>query len=716
MKKNYFRYVIYISIHLSFLLSNAQVGIGTDTPNVHSNLDIDSKDGTKGVMLPKITNTQKATLISSLGADDEGLSFYNVDSDCIITWKGTEFSEVCEQGKAVFETTCTTSTVNGTYREGYTLTSAEQIILVINVTKEGPYDISATAGNGYYFSASGYLTTGNQNLVLTGYGTPTSEGTDQVVVRDNLNSSDLCTFDIAVGSGDGQIEISPTQCSNINAPNMIVGSNTSVEVQVEVNVLRTGPVTLKTDTNNGVTFEGYKYFTTTGPNTIVLSSNGTVPASIGTFTYTIEGISCTFDITVVPNTATINAGPTSITPNGTYIETIDLSSTQSITANGITFSTAGSYNLGIRYKSGGSADPGLTFQNQSGTITTAPTTQNFTFPATIGTTASKAGTYVYEVYDVYTGDAAPGLTVSIIVEPLIGSFDNPAPSCQAIFEEYNTSTNLILNDGEYWIDGTGGKYKTRCDMVSSSEASSQGKTVGGYTLVWSYSEKTNLTTFNHGGTDEFSQLLDRLEWNSTYSDIQPRNLVEIESGTMNYYDFRIRQVEATRLSNRVTRIRIAEDAKKSDTDTYGNNYYMETTGSVNWLSGGENFSGATGGAFGRYKGETLSLTGGSGPCGLTLAIGSSSDRSVCIYGNDGYGWHLDINYYFTSIGESINNMWGFFGELDHDTAPFGKCTNPTSMTLFGHTAPGCNGDTDGARKQHSGINGDEGYVLQWWVK
>lgn len=80
----------------------AQVGINTNNPNLHSNLDVNSNNGTKGIMLPKITAAQVTTLANSLTTVDKGLAFYSIDTNCFLTWEGTEFSKICEQSFVYF--------------------------------------------------------------------------------------------------------------------------------------------------------------------------------------------------------------------------------------------------------------------------------------------------------------------------------------------------------------------------------------------------------------------------------------------------------------------------------------------------------------------------------------------------------------------------------------------------------------------------------------
>lgn len=64
---------------------NAQVGVGTLSPNVKSMLDIESVE--KGVLIPRLTFAQITAINPSSG--ENGLFVYNTDENCINFWNGT---------------------------------------------------------------------------------------------------------------------------------------------------------------------------------------------------------------------------------------------------------------------------------------------------------------------------------------------------------------------------------------------------------------------------------------------------------------------------------------------------------------------------------------------------------------------------------------------------------------------------------------------------
>ncbi|WP_394126262.1 Ig-like domain-containing protein [Vibrio hepatarius] len=297
-----------------------------------------------------------------------------------------------------------------------------------------------------------------------------------------------------------------------------------------------------------------------------------------------------------------------------------------------------------------------------------------------------------------------------------GSFEHPATDCQEIFWEYNSPYVLVADDGEYWLrsgDNTY-SYKTQCDMVSQVEADALDKTVGGYTLVWSYSERTNLQRFG-GNTTVFSQRGKGVEFDGSLF-LNGRGLVNIKNGTVNYNDFRITNSELrTKFSSVYSRVTYTSDPSfktiDKDPDDTVQNWYMQTTDPVDIYRGVISFGGS--GVIGKLRGKQFSGTyNSSRVVDLTDGDGKSIG-SMTMYGGP-YGFHYYVNEII--LGEYLNNYWGFWGQLDHQVDLFGLCTSPTLIQLAGVQAYGCNGDAAGAKSYHVTVNNGEGYVAQWWAQ
>ncbi|HET8884853.1 MAG TPA: hypothetical protein VFM70_00720 [Salinimicrobium sp.] len=93
MKKNIF--LAYIALS-SFTIAQAQIGIGTTNPKSETLLDIESEDGEKGVLIPRVNLQDLNTLdpiTSSTGTAAESLLVYNRNTTTgpgFFYWNGTD--------------------------------------------------------------------------------------------------------------------------------------------------------------------------------------------------------------------------------------------------------------------------------------------------------------------------------------------------------------------------------------------------------------------------------------------------------------------------------------------------------------------------------------------------------------------------------------------------------------------------------------------------
>ncbi len=91
---------------------------------------------------------------------------------------------------------CTGVVLNGTYTASTALTNSNTATIQVNVTTPGAYSISTNTANGISFAASGtFTTTGIQNVILTGTGTPTAEGSNTYILNSNG-----CSFSVTVAA------------------------------------------------------------------------------------------------------------------------------------------------------------------------------------------------------------------------------------------------------------------------------------------------------------------------------------------------------------------------------------------------------------------------------------------------------------------------------------------------------------------------------------
>ncbi|MEZ9056273.1 hypothetical protein AB4189_22915 [Vibrio sp. 10N.286.49.E1] len=313
----------------------------------------------------------------------------------------------------------------------------------------------------------------------------------------------------------------------------------------------------------------------------------------------------------------------------------------------------------------------------------------------------------------------------------VGTFASPAESCNAIFNEYNSKYSLVVDDGEYWINGATGKYKTQCDMVTIPQSLSQSKmSPGGYTLIWSYSERTNLTRFG-GNNTVFSQDGKGLRWGTSSQFSEGIGLVSDDDTSVNYNNFRISAGEAARLNNRHIRLNYTSDPSVNtidkDTDDVVLNWQIETTSPDGYSLVGRNLDGGTYGLNGiGFKGRVHGLGFELTPANPMLIyfngeIANSAVNYAFVRQSSSWAWHIwtwvPMATSSFSLGVALDTVFGGWNATLHDEADlFGKCTSPEFITILSVRALGCNGRNGGAMTYHENINHNEGYVMQWWVK
>lgn len=91
---------------------------------------------------------------------------------------------------------CSNATVNGAYTAGQPLGDTNNVVLQVNVTIPGIYNLTTDTVNGMLFSSSGTFTSsGIQNITLKGSGTPTVIGDNAIPITVDTTN---CSFVIPV--------------------------------------------------------------------------------------------------------------------------------------------------------------------------------------------------------------------------------------------------------------------------------------------------------------------------------------------------------------------------------------------------------------------------------------------------------------------------------------------------------------------------------------
>lgn len=86
------KFIYAITFMFFALLTHAQVGINTDSPNAATVLDIVSSD--RGILIPRLTTSQRDTYLANNPALEAGTIFYNLDANRIEYWEGTGWKQV----------------------------------------------------------------------------------------------------------------------------------------------------------------------------------------------------------------------------------------------------------------------------------------------------------------------------------------------------------------------------------------------------------------------------------------------------------------------------------------------------------------------------------------------------------------------------------------------------------------------------------------------
>ncbi len=201
-------------------------------------------------------------------------------------------------GTSIYSLDCASAVIAGTYTVGASLTAANTVTIKANVTVAGTYSLS-TSANGMTFAASGTFAVGaNQNIVLTGTGSPAAPGASNFAIAGG------CSFSInAVAPPPAAFALTCNATSV--AGTYVVGTmlTTTNRVDVEVNVTVAGGYTITSTTVNGMTFSKTGVFSGTGIQTVTLQGSGTPTGTAGTSSFTVGAAACPFTVNVTAPTS-----------------------------------------------------------------------------------------------------------------------------------------------------------------------------------------------------------------------------------------------------------------------------------------------------------------------------------------------------------------------------------------------------------------------------
>ncbi len=352
-------------------------------------------------------------------------------------------------------------------------------------------------------------------------------------------------------------------------------------------------------------------------------------------------------------------------------------------------------------------------------------------------------TLIVRGYDVFNQSVvSSGIFRFFAVD--FGTFENPAESCQEIFWHFNSPYALVAEDGEYWLTSADHtkKFKTQCDMVSEPEAEYTGKTVGGYTLVWSYSERSSFERlYEDPDSPPEPELAPKFHQNGKKANFldgsvwgNGMNLVEDMSGStrVRYNAFRIPDTKLrSNFSDAIVRVSYTSDpfldSIDKDADGMVQNWFMESTLPMSIYAGGteEDPKNLQTGFFGKLGGSNITLTPNELVSGGISNSGPQPPTHIAMI--NGVPSHLSLQHSDDGIffktkdllikEKGVSTLWGNFGGAEHEGAqPIGRCYKPVEILVSGYKALGCDGSQGGKKTYHNTFNYGEGAVVQWWAK
>lgn len=306
---------------------HSQVGVNTENPNKLTELEVTNlKDNNgdvipKGIMVPRMTETDRDKIDITDASLANSLMIYNIDEDCYNYYSKTEkeWQSLCGKlGKADFTIPdCSKIKVHGVYQNDVALTSANYLVIPVNVDKVGSYSITVVPDpeNGYYFNASGeFLTTGPIEIMVPGAGTPvnyTPPSSDGDEISITLNGIEFnCSNKPKIKIEDSTVRPNyAISCNSVTVYGVYkkgISVTTTNKITMRLNVYdgsQGATYNIKTEVIDGLSFSGSGVLGAAGTQEITLYAEGT-PLSTSSKLFTIttnsEATTATCNALVTP--------------------------------------------------------------------------------------------------------------------------------------------------------------------------------------------------------------------------------------------------------------------------------------------------------------------------------------------------------------------------------------------------------------------------------
>lgn len=238
------------------------------------------------------TGIQTVDLLGTGKPTTSGTNLFNISANANTITSCSAIPVVVEP--VSFTVNCASAVVNGVFKQDEPVTSANTVTLMVNVEATGDTSIQTNTVGGIYFSSGplSFEELGQQEVVLSAIGTPTTAGTHTYTLSQTPGLVSTCTFDIEVDSKPVSYNLI---CNSMvvrgnYAPN--IPMNTTNTISLNVNVEYVGDYTISTNTVNGVSFTASGTFASTGLQEVVLSGNG-MPLNGGLHRFTLTTNSTT---------------------------------------------------------------------------------------------------------------------------------------------------------------------------------------------------------------------------------------------------------------------------------------------------------------------------------------------------------------------------------------------------------------------------------------
>lgn len=289
MEKRNFKHIFLLALFMlcSVFSVQAQRGAritnevtGTKAPSNFAILDLSSAD--KGFLLPRMSTAERNAIKIDKNTNN-GLAIFNTTTDCIEYYNLSldMWMSLCGDDLpaefSILPAQCDDIKIIGGYYKDVVLNQTNGILIKVTAATSGTYSIYADSKNGYSFSHQGkFPAPGVYTIFLKAEGKPTNgyaAGAKGDEIKFQLNGvvSD-CVKNIFV---DTQLPIyTITAVNTIGKYFLGLDVSDKEYLNLTVNVTRGGHYVIKTNTVNGVWFEGEGEFTSTTQQTVKLEAKG----------------------------------------------------------------------------------------------------------------------------------------------------------------------------------------------------------------------------------------------------------------------------------------------------------------------------------------------------------------------------------------------------------------------------------------------------------